>query len=137
MNVILGLVTFLLVLVSLFLIIIVLMQKASSDAGMGSAMGGGMSEATFGAQSSSVLTKGTINGAIAFFVLSIILFLGRIYQHNHAYRGAGLLPTMPGPVPAFPAPATPLNPAPAHPAPPPAAAPSSAPAAPAPSASKP
>jgi preprotein translocase subunit SecG len=106
MSVLLGILTVILILVSFFLILVILMQK-SSDAGVGTAMGGGMAEATFGAQTSNVLTKATINAAIVFFVLSIALFLGRIYQHNHAAR-AHVLPV----IPATPAPATPPLPVP-------------------------
>ena len=42
MSIVLGILTFVLILVSLFLILVVLAQKAKSDGGMGSAMGGGM-----------------------------------------------------------------------------------------------
>ena len=128
MNVILGILTVVLVVVSFFLILIVLMQKAQSDAGMGAVMGGSMTEATFGAETTNVLTRWTIYFAVAFFVLSIALFLGRIYQHDHAGRGTGLLPTMPAPMPAFPPPALPTLPAPATPKPAPSGAiPSAAP----------
>jgi preprotein translocase subunit SecG len=59
---------------------LVLAQKAKSDGGMGAAMGGGMAEATFGADTGNVLSKATINAAIVFFVLSFALYLGRIYR---------------------------------------------------------
>ena len=36
---------------------------------MGAAMGGGMAEATFGADTGNVLSKATINASIVFFVL--------------------------------------------------------------------
>ena len=49
MSIFLGILTFILVLISLFLILVVLAQKAKSDGGMGAAMGGGVAEATFGA----------------------------------------------------------------------------------------
>ncbi|HZZ56835.1 MAG TPA: preprotein translocase subunit SecG [Opitutaceae bacterium] len=110
MSILLGILTFVLVLVSVFLIMVVLMQRAQSDAGMGAVMGGGMTEATFGANTSSVLSKATINATIIFFVLGTVLFLGRIYQHTHLHgQGAGLPSIAPTSLPAAPA----LPPAPA------------------------
>lgn len=124
MNILLGVLTVILIFVSLFLIMIVLMQKAKNDGGMGAAMGGGMAEAAFGADTSNVLSKATINASIAFFVLAFALYLGRIYQRAHATAGGDSLPTITAPAaqPATttPAPAestTPANPAPTTPAP--------------------
>ena len=110
MSILFGILTFALVLVSLFLILVVLMQKAKSDGGMGAAMGGGMAEATFGADTANVLTKATINAAIIFFVLSCGLFLGRIYERKHGAAAGGGLPSIPVPA-AQPAPAPPAKPA--------------------------
>ena len=122
MSILLGILTFVLVVISLLLILVVLMQKAKSDGGMGSAMGGGVAEATFGADTSNVLSKATINFAIAFFILAIGLFLGRIYLHTHGTNRGSALPTIAAPVkpaapllPAAPS-AAPLTPAPASPA---------------------
>jgi len=120
MNILLGILTFVLVLISLFLILVVLAQKAKSDGGMGSAMGGGAAEATFGAETGNVLSKATINAAVAFFVLSCALFLGRIYQHNHAAQSGAALPTIITPgtqrIPVTPMPsATPAGPTSAKP----------------------
>jgi len=94
MNILLGILTFVLILISLFLILVVLAQKAKSDGGMGAAMGGGVAEATFGAETGNVLSKATINAAIAFFVLSCALFLGRIYQRRHAVEAGAALPSI-------------------------------------------
>jgi len=113
MSILLGIFTFVLVAVSAFLILVVLMQKAKSDGGMGSAMGGGMAEATFGADTSNVLSKATINASILFFLLGLALFLGRIYEHTHAKATGALpaistmpaLPTLPPPIAPAPAPA--------------------------------
>ena len=79
MSIVLGLLTFILILVSLFLVMVVLMQK-SKDGGMGAALGGGAAEAAFGADTSNVLSKSTIYGAVIFFVLAFTLYLGRIYD---------------------------------------------------------
>jgi preprotein translocase subunit SecG len=112
MGILLGILTFVLILVSLFLILVVLAQK-SSDAGMGSAIGGGAAEAAFGADTNNVLSKSTIYSSILFFVLAFALYLGRIYERTHANAASGALPTIaapvapaPTPVPATPAPTT-------------------------------
>lgn len=95
MNLLIGIFTFVLILVSLFLVLLVLMQKAKNDGGMGAALGGGATEATFGADTGNVLTKATINSAIAFFVLSLLLYLGHIHVRNSAAEAAGsALPTI-------------------------------------------
>ncbi len=80
MSILLGILTFVLILVSLFIILVVLAQKAKSDGGMGAAMGGGMAEAAFGADTNNVLTKLTIRSTIAFFILTFVLYLGFIYS---------------------------------------------------------
>jgi len=120
MSILIGIFTFILILISLFLILVVLAQKAKSDGGMGAAMGGGMAEAAFGAETGNVLTKSTINAAIAFFIISFGLYLAQVYQHKHATQDtAGHLPTIAAPVtptapttPAAPAPVQPTAPAP-------------------------
>jgi preprotein translocase subunit SecG len=104
MSIVLGILTFALIVLSLFLVLIVLAQKAKSDGGVGAAMGGGMTEAAFGADTSNVLSKATIYAAIAFFVIAFSLYLGRIYERKHATAAANnALPTIA--VPAAPAPA--------------------------------
>ena len=108
MSVLLAILTFVLILVSLFLILVVLMQKAKSDGGMGAAMGGGMAEATFGADTGNVLSKATINAAIIFFVLSCALYLGRIYEHKHAAASGAALPNISAPLPKPAGPIAPL-----------------------------
>ncbi len=117
MNILLGILTFVLIVVSVFLVLIVLMQKAKNDGGLGAAMGGGMAEAAFGADTSNVLSKATINAAIAFFILAFVLYLGRIYQRTHATPTGDSLPSIAAP--AAPKPAAPASstPAPATPAP--------------------
>lgn len=97
MSIFLGLLTFVLIVISVLLVLIVLMQRAKNDGGMGAAMGGGMAEATFGAETSNVLSKWTINLAIAFFVLAFGLYLGRIYQRAHATAAGDSLPTISAP----------------------------------------
>ena len=97
MSILLSLLTVVLILVSLFLILVVLAQK-SKDGGMGATLGGGMAEATFGAETGNVLSKSTIVAAIIFFVLAFTVYLGRIYERKHAAAAAGsALPTIAAP----------------------------------------
>lgn len=94
MGIVIGIFTFILILISLFLILVVLAQKAKSDGGVGAAMGGGMAEATFGAETGNVLSKSTINASIAFFVICFGLYLAHIYQHKHGKGDGRALPTI-------------------------------------------
>lgn len=128
MSIVLGILTFFLIIISLFLVLIVLAQKAKSDGGVGAAMGGGMTEAAFGADTGNVLSKATIYAAVAFFVIAFTVYLGRIYERKHANAAANnALPAisvpaaMPAPVSATPAPIT------TAPVPAPAAAPAETP----------
>jgi preprotein translocase subunit SecG len=123
MSILLGIVTFILILTSLILIFLVLAQKAKSDGGMGAAMGGGMAEATFGADTGNVLSKATINASIVFFVLSFGLYLGRIYEGKHHANSGGALPTIAVPISAMPSGGPKPVTVPVNAAPPPAAKP--------------
>lgn len=116
MSILLAILTFVLILISLFLILVVLAQKAKNDGGMGAAMGGGMAEAAFGADTSNVLSKATINASIAFFILAFVLYLGRLYQRTEAAGGSDALPTITAPASTLPAPGA-TNPAPLSPVP--------------------
>ena len=106
-NILIWLFTAVLILVSVFLVLVVLAQKAKTDGGMGAALGGGATEAAFGADTGNVLTKLTINAAILFFVLTFGLYLANIYAAKHKKSTEGLLPTITAPAaPAAPAPAS-------------------------------
>ncbi|WP_404422742.1 preprotein translocase subunit SecG [Nibricoccus sp. IMCC34717] len=116
MNILINIGVFLLILVSVLLVLLVLMQRAKSDGAI-SAMGGGIAEATFGADTGNVLSKATIYLAIAFFLLSLLTGLATIHQHRHGKQEGGALPSITAPaapasVPAT-APAAPAAPAPA------------------------
>lgn len=125
MSIVLGILTFILILVSIFLVLVVLAQK-TKDGGIGSALGGGAAEAAFGAETTNVLTKATKYSAILFFVLAFALYLGRIYERKAASAAAGsALPTIAAPAPA---PATGTTAAPAVSVPAPAAPAATAPA---------
>ncbi|MEO6002540.1 MAG: preprotein translocase subunit SecG [Opitutus sp.] len=133
MNILLGILTFVLLVTSVALVLVVLMQKAKNDGGLGAAMGGGMAEAAFGADTSNVLSKFTINAAIAFFVLAFALYLGRIYQRAHATPTGESLPTIAAPATlpsTAPATAAPATTAPATSAPASSTTPAPSPAAP-------
>jgi preprotein translocase subunit SecG len=121
-SVLIGIGTFVLILVALALILVVLAQRAKSDGGM-AAMGGGMMESTFGPDTSNVLSKFTIRATIAFFVVSFMLYLGYVHIRSHGTGSKTALPNISasaglpivpaaGP-PAAPVVAVPLTPAPA------------------------
>jgi len=81
-----SLLTLALVLISAFIVLLVLMQRTSNSGGMGGALGGGAAEQAFGAETTTILTRGTIYSVIAFFVVSLALYL--IYQSQLEPAGA-------------------------------------------------
>jgi preprotein translocase subunit SecG len=83
MTFLIGLLTFVLVLDSVLLVLLVLVQLPKKEAGAGLAFGGAASDALFGAGSGTVLTKVTKYAATLFFVLAV--FLG-ILQSRFANR---------------------------------------------------
>lgn len=99
MNLLIGIFTFILILTSIFLVLVVLMQKAKSD-GAVAALGSSGMESTFGAETGNVLSKATINGAIVFFVVSFGLYLAQIYQSKHQTAADNKLPTVTAPAAA-------------------------------------
>src|SRR5438046_10275177 len=58
MSIVIGILTFLEVIVCLLLVLIVLMQRPRQE-GLGAAFGSGMTDQMFGAQTTNVLQKGT------------------------------------------------------------------------------
>ncbi|MDR3144020.1 MAG: preprotein translocase subunit SecG [Puniceicoccales bacterium] len=77
----LSLLTFILVCVSVFVILIILMQRPSANAGMGAALGGGAAESAFGSETTKILTKWTVSGMVIFFALSFVLSMMHISCH--------------------------------------------------------
>ena len=65
--------TIILFLISLFLILLVLVQLPKKDAGLGTAFGGGATDALFGAGAGNVLTQLTKYCTILFLVLCLVL----------------------------------------------------------------
>lgn len=108
MSIVIGILTFILVVTSLFLVLIVLMQRAKTDGGIGAAMAGGATESAFGAETTNVLSGATIKAAVVFFVLSFGLYLANISQSKHHAAGDTKLPTVSAPA-ATPAPAPALQ----------------------------
>lgn len=90
MSFVIALLYILLVPLSIFLVLVVLMQKSKSDGGLGAALGGGASEAAFGPDTSNVLATITRNSTIAFFVICFALFLVQIARHTEQTAGEAL-----------------------------------------------
>ena len=121
------------VIVCLLLALVVMLQKPK-EGGLGGAIGGGMLEASLGADAGNVLIKTTsILGAI-FLLNTLVLARLTSTVHSHSVMAqeaepvaetapalpaaAPELPAVPAPAaPAAPAPATPAAPAPVAPAP--------------------
>lgn len=78
MNILIAIFSFILILLCLFTVLVVMVQKPKGDGGMGAALGGGSMEAALGAETSSLLTRVTIYVVIGFFVLTFMLYLGNI-----------------------------------------------------------
>ena len=83
-TLLISLLTLALLLISAFVVLIVLMQRTSQSGGMGAALGGGAAESAFGSDTNNVLTKATVYGIIAFFLVALGLYL--IYQAQAAER---------------------------------------------------
>jgi preprotein translocase subunit SecG len=81
MGLFIGFLTFLLVINSLVLILLILVQLPKKDAGAGIAFGGGAADALFGAGSGNALTKITKYGTIIFFALTLVV--GFLQDKSH------------------------------------------------------
>ena len=155
MSILIGFLYVVEVLVCLLLVLVVMLQKPK-EGGLGGAIGGGMLEASLGADAGNVLIKTTAVLGAVFLLNTLILARLTSTVHSHSLMAqeaepaaaesappalpmAPELPAAPAPAapaaaPAIPAPAAPAPAAaPAAPAPAPAA-PAPAPAAPAPAA---
>jgi len=93
MHFLIGLFTVLLLLVTLFMIMVILMQRPRSDSGLGAALGGGgAAESAFGAETATVLTKTTIYCVIFFFVASFGLYLAHMHVRHAPVSDLRTLP---------------------------------------------
>jgi preprotein translocase subunit SecG len=93
MSILIAIFTFVLIVIAGLLVLLVLAQK-TKDGGMGAALGGGMTESTFGAETGNVLSRTTIYLSIAFFVLSFGLYLGHIHMRKAATQSLATLPSI-------------------------------------------
>lgn len=112
-------------LVCILVVLVILMQRPSANAGMGSALGGGAAETVFGGESANVLTKMTTTLTVILFVLSFGLYLGFVAREKPVTKALDAKATTPVAAPAAPvttAPAAPKVPAATPTAPAPAAA---------------
>ncbi len=91
---VIGFFTFILLLVCVIMTVIILMQRSSANAGMGTALGGGAAESVFGGETANVLLKNTVIVAVLFFVLSFGLYLGTLAQYKHRVVATGGMPTL-------------------------------------------
>lgn len=103
-------------LVCILVVLVILMQRPSANAGMGSALGGGAAETVFGGESANVLSKMTTTLTVILFVLSFGLYLGFVAREKPVSKALDAKATAPVAAPAAPAataPAAPSVPAPA------------------------
>jgi preprotein translocase subunit SecG len=145
MSLIVGILTFVLVVVCAALVLLILVQLPKKDAGAGLAFGGGAADALFGAGSGNALTKITKWAALIFMLLTVCLgalqvrmhsgsqsqFEQGVEQQQQMQSSPQMKPAAPQHAPesqgVTPAPSMPLTPAPNTPAPTPAPAPATAP----------
>ncbi len=92
LGIFITLFTFVLILVSLFMMLVILMQRANTNAGMGAAFGGGVADSTFGAETSNVLSKATRWAAVAYFLIAAGLYLMYIVHVRDAGEAEEGLP---------------------------------------------
>jgi preprotein translocase subunit SecG len=112
-----GILTFVMVVDSLALILLVLVQLPKKEAGAGLAFGGAATDALFGAGSGNVLTKITKYAAAIFFILAVVLSILQSYHYRHSSsafqnlinQSANPMPTRTAPPAATPR--TPTTPA--------------------------
>ncbi|NBR87352.1 MAG: preprotein translocase subunit SecG [Verrucomicrobia bacterium] len=113
MSFLVGLLTAVLVLDSLFLILLILVQLPKKEAGVGQAFGGGATDALFGAGTGNALTQMTKYAAGIFLSLCLVLYVmgGAARKGTSSVReelkkgGTGsVLPPKPSAPPAMSAP---------------------------------
>jgi preprotein translocase subunit SecG len=109
-------------LVCIIVVLVILMQRPSANAGMGAALGGGAAETVFGGESANVLSKMTTTLTVILFVLSFGLYLGFVAREKPVTKALDAKATTPVAAPAAPATAAPVAPVAAPSVPAPAAA---------------
>ena len=98
-------------LVCILVVLVILMQRPSANAGMGSALGGGAAETVFGGESANVLSKMTTTLTVILFILSFGLYLGFVAREKTGTKALDPKATAPAAAPAAPASAAPVAPA--------------------------
>ena len=86
MSLLIGFLTFILVVNCLFLILLVLVQLPKKEAGAGIAFGGAATDALFGAGSGNALTKMTKYAAGLFLGMALILAALNSHRHQSTMR---------------------------------------------------
>ena len=99
-------------LVCLLVVLVILMQRPSANAGMGAALGGGAAETVFGGESANVLSKMTTTLTVILFVLSFGLYLGFVAREKPSVKALDAAATAAPAAPAAAAAAAPAAPAP-------------------------
>jgi protein translocase SecG subunit len=85
MSLLIGFLTFILIVNCLFLILLILIQLPKKEAGAGIAFGGAATDALFGAGSGNALTKMTKYSASIFVGLAVVL---SVMNARHAREGS-------------------------------------------------
>lgn len=85
--------TIALIIISAVTVLVILMQRPTSNGGLGSALGGGAAEMAFGGDTTRVLNKWTIYGTVSFFVLSFALSMLYINK-NSDHSAKTTMPTI-------------------------------------------
>jgi preprotein translocase subunit SecG len=100
-------------LVCILVVLVILMQRPSANAGMGAALGGGAAETVFGGESANVLSKMTTTLTVILFILSFGLYLGFVAREKPSIKAldvaataAPVAPAAAAAAPAAPAPVT-------------------------------
>lgn len=83
LSTLIAIFTLVLCLVCVVLVVFVLMQRPSADAGMGASLGGGAAENAFGGEATSFLTKVSVRCIVLFFVLTFSLFIANLWVKKH------------------------------------------------------
>ena len=91
-SIVIALLTLCLVFISVFLVFVVLLQRANTSAGLGTAFGGGLAESTFGADTGNFLTRSTMIASGLFFVISFVVYLLYIGGDHEATLQGDKLP---------------------------------------------
>jgi preprotein translocase subunit SecG len=89
-SILIFLLTFVLVCASVFVVLVILMQRPSTNAGMGASLGGGAAETAFGSDTTKVLTKWTVSGVIVFFVAAFFLSMLHINSAHRKHNMTGV-----------------------------------------------